>query len=134
MKSLLIDSDILIEVTRARDESILTRWDELSQTDTALFCSPVTVAELWHGARPHEHAPLTALFGVVQCIPIDFKTGQRAGDYLRQFARSHHVELGDALIAAANSIHDLQLWTRNRRHYPMKDISFYVVGEPSSRT
>jgi predicted nucleic acid-binding protein len=125
LKSLLIDSDILIEVTRARDKSILSHWAELSRTDTAVFCSPVTVAELWHGARPHERAPLTALFGVVQCISIDLQTGQRAGEYLRQFAKSHHVEMGDALIAATSSIHNLELWTRNRRHYPMKDISFY---------
>jgi predicted nucleic acid-binding protein len=33
--------------------------------------------------------------------------------------------LGDALIAAAASIHGLDLWTRNRKHYPMKDITFY---------
>jgi predicted nucleic acid-binding protein len=49
----------------------------------------------------------------------------RAGEYLRIFAKSHHVELGDALIAATVSIHNLDLWTRNRRHYPMKDVSFY---------
>jgi predicted nucleic acid-binding protein len=125
LKSVLIDSDILIEVSRARDNAILARWDQLSQGDTPLFCSPVTVAELWHGARPQEHATLSALFVALQCIPIDLTIGQRAGDYLRQYARSHHVELGDALIAATVSIHRLELWTRNRRRYPMKDIVFY---------
>jgi len=125
LKSVLIDSDILIEVSRARDSAILARWDQLSQADTALLCSPVTVAELWHGARPQEHATLSALFAVLHCVPIDLKIGQRAGEYLRQYARSHHVELGDALIAATVSIHRLALWTRNRRPYPMKDIVFY---------
>ena len=125
MKSVLIDSDILIEVSQARDSAILARWDQLSEGDTALLCSPVTVAELWHGARPQEHATLSALFSAVHCIPIDIQIGQRAGDYLRQYARSHHVELGDALIAATVSIHRLKLWTRNRRHYPMKEIVFY---------
>jgi predicted nucleic acid-binding protein len=89
------------------------------------LCSPVTVAELWHGARPKEHETLSALFVAVHCIPIDITIGQRAGDYLRQYARSHHVELGDALIAATVSIHRLALWTRNRPHYPMKEIVFY---------
>jgi predicted nucleic acid-binding protein len=125
LKSVLIDSDILIEVSRARDDVILARWDELSRGDSALLCSPVTVAELWHGARPREHPTLNALFAAVQCIPIDINIGQRAGDYLRQYAKSHRVELGDALIAATASVHGLELWTRNRRHYPMKDISFY---------
>src|SRR5271168_5170735 len=119
MKSILIDSDVLIEVTRARDSGILARWEELGAADTALLCSPVTVAELWHGARPAEHAALGALFGAIPCIPIDLEIGRQAGDYLRQFAKSHSVELGDALIAATASVHKLQLWTRNRRHYPM---------------
>lgn len=125
MKSVLVDSDILIEVSRARDEVILARWEQLSSSDTALLCSPVTVAELWHGARPQEHPTLNALFVAVHCIPIDIKIGQRAGDYLRQYAKSHRVELGDALIAATVFIHKLELWTRNCKHYPMKDIVFY---------
>jgi len=33
--------------------------------------------------------------------------------------------LGDALIAATVSIHKLELWTRNRRHYPMGDVAFF---------
>lgn len=125
MKALLIDSDILIEVSRARDNTLLASWDALSRGNTPLFCSPVTIAELWHGARPREYRTLEVLFAGLNCIPIDAQIGQRAGDYLRQFAKSHHVELGDALIAATASLHNLGLWTRNRRHYPMKGISFY---------
>jgi predicted nucleic acid-binding protein len=125
LKSVLIDSDILIEVSRARDAAVLGRWDQLSRSETPLLCSPVTVAELWHGARPQEHSTLNALFGVINCISIDARIGIRAGEYLRAFAKSHHLELGDALIAATVSIHRLELWTRNRRHYPMKDIVFY---------
>jgi hypothetical protein len=58
----------------------------------------------------------------VQAIPIDAEIGQRAGVYLTQYAKSRGFELGDALIAATACLHDLQLWTRNRRHYPMKDL------------
>lgn len=125
MKAVLIDSDILIEVARARDQSILTRWDELSRSDAAILCSPVTVAELWHGARPQEHKALESLFASMTTIPIDAEVGRRAGEYLRQYAKSHTVELGDALIAATAAIHKVALWTRNRRHYPAKDVAFY---------
>jgi predicted nucleic acid-binding protein len=125
LKSILIDSDILIEVSRARDDVILARWKDLSQSVNPLLCSPVTVAEVWHGARPLGHAALSALFEAIDCVPIDLRIGQRAGDYLRQYAKSHHVELGDALIAATASVHKLDLWTQNRRHYPMKDLAFY---------
>jgi predicted nucleic acid-binding protein len=125
LKPVLIDSDILIEVSRAIDRSILIRWDELSRSEVPLLCSPVTVAELWHGARPKEQGTLEALFAAIHCVPIDSKIGLRAGDYLRRYAKSHHVELGDALIAATVAIHDLELWTRNRKHYPMADVSFF---------
>jgi predicted nucleic acid-binding protein len=123
--SVLIDSDILIEVSRARDDSLLARWNQLSSGNTPLACSPVTIAELWHGARPSEQSALTGLFAAIECVTIDAQIGQRAGDYLRQYSKSHHVELGDALIAATASIHNFQLWTRNHRHYPMKDLIFY---------
>jgi predicted nucleic acid-binding protein len=125
VKPVLIDSDILIEVSRARNLAVLARWEELSRSEVALLCSPVTVAELWHSARSKEHYILEALFAAIHCVPIDSKIGLRAGDYLRQYAKSHHVELGDALIAATVSIHKLELWTRNRRHYPMEDVSFF---------
>ena len=125
MKAVLIDSDILIEVARARDHFILARWDELSHSDAALLCSPVTIAELWHGARPHEYKALESLFASMTTIPIDAEAGRRAGEYLRRYAKSHRIELGDALIAATAAIHKVQLWTRNRRHYPAKDVAFY---------
>jgi predicted nucleic acid-binding protein len=125
VKSVLIDSDILIEVSRGRDAGILTRWDAVGRSQTVLTCSPVTVAELWHGARPQEHKILEDLFAAIQCVPIDLEIGRRAGDYLKAFAKSHSVELGDALIAATASAHGLELWTRNRRHYPMKDLVFF---------
>jgi predicted nucleic acid-binding protein len=48
------------------------------------------------------------------------------GHYLKSYAKSHGVELGDALIAACASSEDLQLWTRNKKHYPMRDIRFTI--------
>ena len=125
MKSVLIDSGILIEVLRARDPAILARWDQLSANNTPLLCSPVTVAEIWQGARPHEHSAIRSFLGAIHTVPIDAQIGTRAGEYLRMFAKSHNVELGDALIAATASVDNLELWTRNRRHYPMKDVAFY---------
>lgn len=123
--SVLIDSDILIEVSRGRDQEILSRWTELGESEDAILYSPVTAAELWAAARPREHEALTNLFRVLLCAPVDGETGRRAGDYLRQYRKSHSVELGDALIAATAVHNDAALWTRNRKHYPMKELSFY---------
>jgi predicted nucleic acid-binding protein len=125
LNTVLIDSDILIEVARGRNPSVVARWQALSQSETVPFYSPVTLAEVWHGARPSEHPQLTNLFNALTCVPIEAEIGRCAGDFLREFRRSHHVELGDALIAATASIHRLPLWTRNHKHYPMKGLQFY---------
>ena len=122
---LLIDSDILIEVARGRAAGILARWSELAESDAVVLCSPVSVAELWHGARPKEHKALADLFRVLACVPVDAETGRQAGEYLRVYHKSHAVELGDALIAAAAVQNRATLWTRNRKHYPMRGITFY---------
>jgi predicted nucleic acid-binding protein len=62
---------------------------------------------------------------VGKMVYFDLEIGRRAADYLRVFAKSHSVELGDALIAATASVHGLQLWARNRRHYPVKGLAFF---------
>ena len=123
--TVLIDSDILIEVCRGRDESILSKWADLSTSDALILFSPVNEAELWAGARPSEYSSLEGLFGALACAPADAAVGRCAGDYLRRYRKSHSLELGDALIAATAAAHGAMLWTRNRKHYPMKELSFF---------
>lgn len=123
--TVLVDSDILIEVSRGKNEGILSRWTALSASDSLILYSPVSVAELWAGARPREYEMLARLFRTLVCAPIDNETGRRAGDYLRQYRKSHGIELGDALVASAAALNAAELWTRNRKHYPMRELSFY---------
>lgn len=47
---------------RGRDREIVSKWTTLSQSDAAVLYSPVSVAELWAGARPAEHQVLDNLF------------------------------------------------------------------------
>jgi predicted nucleic acid-binding protein len=122
--TVLVDSDVLIEVIRARDAATLARWADLAESDDVVLCTPVSMAELWHGARPSEHRVLHDLFRALVCVTMDAETGTQAGEYLRAYHKSHGVELGDALIAAAVTQHHAVLWTRNRKHYPM-NLAFY---------
>jgi predicted nucleic acid-binding protein len=123
--TVLVDSDIVIEVCRERDRDILSRWRELGQSPRAILYSPVTAAELWNGVRPREHEALTSFFRTLLCAPIEYETGRRAGDYLRQYGKSHGLQIGDALIAATAALNRADLWTRNRKQYPMKELTFY---------
>lgn len=123
--TVLVDSDVLIEVTRARDSKILERWTALSESESSVFCSAISAAELWQGAFPAEHELLADLFRAMICIPVDAATGRKAGELLRKYRKSHGVELADALIAASAILSRAALWTRNRKHYPMDEISFF---------
>ena len=124
--TVLVDTDILIEVSRGRDAAIVARWLELSTTDALILYSPVTAAELWAGARPPEYPVIEALFGALGCAPIDASIGHQAGEYMRRYRKSHSVEVADALIAATAIANNAALWTRNRKHYPMKDLTFFT--------
>src|SRR4051812_14069053 len=123
--TVLVDSDILIEVSRGRNGDVVSKWMDLSNSDAAVLYSPISVAELWAGARPSEYDTLSNLFRALTCVPIDEVAGRQAGAYLRQYRRSHGVEIADALIAASAAANNADLWTRNRKHYPMKDLSFF---------
>lgn len=123
--TVLIDSDILIEVSHGRNVDVISRWIELSKSDAAVLYSPVSVAELWAGARPSEQDALRNLFRALTCVLFDEDVGRRAGAYLKRYRRSHGIEVADALIAANAVANNAELWTRNRKHYPMRDISFF---------
>jgi hypothetical protein len=122
---ILVDSDILIEVSRGRDKAVFSRWLELSASDAIVLFSAVSAAELWAGARPSEFRALEALFDALVCVTADAALGRRAGEYLRHYRKSHAVEMADALIAASAVANGARLWTRNRKHYPMPEIVFY---------
>lgn len=124
MKSVLVDSDIPIEVSQSTNADIVASWIELSNSEDAVLYSPVSVAELWAGARPKEYDTLGKLFHSLTYAPIDEAVGHQAGPYLRQYRRSHSVEVADALIAASAVANRAELWTGNRKHYPMKEITF----------
>jgi predicted nucleic acid-binding protein len=120
--AVLVDTDVVIEVLRARDAAILAEWRRLADSDEPVLYSPVTTAEIWHGARKSEEPAILTLLATLICVPVDTEIGRGAGEYLRTFHASHGTELGDALIAATATVHECRLWTRSRKHYPMRDL------------
>jgi predicted nucleic acid-binding protein len=126
MSGVLVDTDILIEVLRGRRPEVTRLWSDTVSEEGALFYSPVTLAEIRHGMRGHERESTERVLSSMLSVPIEIEIGARAGDYLRSFHASHSLELGDALIAATASVHQLALWTQNRKHFPMKDVQFFT--------
>ncbi len=99
--TVLIDTDVVIEVLRGRNRAFTENWQRLAASQVAILISPVTIAEVGAGARPREKDAIARLFTPLICVSIDPLIGHRAGEYLFRYAKSHNVEVGDALIAAS---------------------------------
>jgi predicted nucleic acid-binding protein len=120
----LYDSDVIIELLRGRP-AVIQAARALETAGIPTYCSAVSLAEIYARIRPGEEAPTQAFFDARGEIILDAHVGRVAGSYLARYARSHSVELADALIAAAATTSGVRLWTRNRKHYPMPDLQFY---------
>jgi predicted nucleic acid-binding protein len=123
--SVLLDSDVVIEILRSRNQAILSQWEALAEATEVILFSPITAAEVWGGARPDEREATSRFFNFLTCIPPDYTIGQVAGELLRQFSKSHGLKIADALIAATAIHFKAALWTRNHKHYPMPQLTFH---------
>ena len=124
LNGVLLDTDVVIEVLRGNPK-IRALAAELEGTRTPTFSTAVSWAEVYGGLRSGEEPTTEAFFEARGEVVLDARAGRQAGNYLARFARSHRLEVPDALIAAAVTTTGLRLWTLNRRHYPMKDVRFY---------
>ena len=121
MAKYLLDTDVIIEWFR-RDEHVVSFLKSHDGAGDFLACTPVTIAEIHAGLRPHEEFVIGDLMRVLHCVDLDERIGRKAGRYRQAFGRSRGVEVADALIAAAAHVHGLTLCSRNLRHYPMRDV------------
>jgi predicted nucleic acid-binding protein len=124
LSEILLDSDVIIAWLRGY-HPFSKLIPELLDEGNALGWTPVSVAEIFAGVRKAEEQQVSNLFLILETVPLSVEIGKKAGYYLQAYSRSHNVELGDALIAAAACLNRKPLWTLNQKHYPMKDIRFY---------
>lgn len=125
MSEILLDSDVIIAWLRGY-QPFAELIPDLVAKANLLAWTPVSVAEVYAGVRRGEEERIGGLFLVLETLSISAEIGKKAGGYLHAYSKSHGVELGDALIAAAAHVHDMKLWTLNKKHYPMRDIQFYA--------
>ena len=117
----LIDTDVVIDHFHGH-EPALNYFAAALAAGEVLAISVVTLTELTGGMRPDEETKTERLLEMFAVLNVNEAIGRQAGSYLRQFHRSHNVELGDALIAATAAQAGAELVTRNLKHYPMPDI------------
>ncbi len=121
----ILDSDIIIECLRG-NERIIDKIKNMYLDGNIVSYTPVSLAEIYAGIREGEEMSVKYFFNNLNFIPIDDNTGKKAGEYLREYSRSHNVEIADALIAASAFINKAVLHTQNKKHYPMADIKLFI--------
>ncbi len=124
MPDILLDSDVIIAWLRGL-EPFRSIIPGMLEKGNGLSWTVVSVAEIFAGVRPKEEQEVEKLFLILESLPLTEEIGRQAGRYLASYARSHSVELGDAMVAAAACVYGIPLWTLNKKHYPMKDIRFF---------
>lgn len=124
MADILLDSDVIIAWLRG-SESVAGAVMNLLESGHNLLWTPVSVTEIFAGARKTESARIETLFLILETLPISETIGKEAGRYLQKYSKPHRLEPGDALIAASASMAGLSLWTLNKKHYPMPEVRLF---------
>lgn len=116
-KGILLDTDIIIWFLRGKEEYV--GQIEMLVTENRLFVSPISVTEIYAGAKKNEERNIQTFFDMLQIITIKNNEAKTAGLFIQKYRKSHSVELADALIAVTAKENELLLWTLNKKHYPM---------------
>lgn len=125
---MVVDTHILIDHFHGNTHATAFVREALLRGDT-LIISIATVSELLAGMRLGEEEDTDAILSLFQIFPADEPIARMAGAFLNKYGRKHHIDLGDALIAATAQVHGMLLITRNIRHYPMDEIEAQVPYE-----
>jgi len=125
MKSILIDTDVLINFLRGREKARDFLASVIGEAD--LCCSVISVAEIHAGVKGHEQARTAELLDSLTIIDVTRDIAEKAGAYKR-IMRAQGLELDDCLIAATAFARHAVLATGNAKHYPMSDIKKNVVN------
>lgn len=122
----ILDTDVLLDHFQGKQAALNYLSAQLKAGET-LAISVITLTELLSGLRYDEEPRINLLLRFFFVLDINEAVARQASDYLRQFRPSHHIDLGDALIAATTLFAaGSSLVTRNLKRYPMGDISVIV--------
>lgn len=116
---ILVDTDVLIAHLRGLPAA--RSWlVEARAHYGPLRASCVSLAEILGGKRSPERSAVSQLLGSLRWVDVDEVIARRAGQFMRQYRRSHGgIGLGDYVIASTADVHGLSLATLNTRHVPM---------------
>lgn len=127
MMSYLLDSDILIDFFKKREEAV----DLISKLDKegSLTSSILSVAELRAGwSNKQAKFFLPRFYKFVSIKNITKEIAELAGEFRWEYkTKGISLPTIDTLIAATAIVEDCQLVTRNRKDFPMPQLKLYPL-------
>lgn len=115
---ILVDTDVLI--AHLRGIPAARAWLHEARAASSLAVSVVTIAELAGGMRSAVRRAVWNLLSIMQSIPVTEPISRTAGEFVREFRRSHTgIGLPDYLIVATAAHAGAEIATLNVRHFPM---------------
>jgi len=109
-----LDTNVLIEITKNNAETI----KQLNEVEHPLCISSISVMELLCGARnKQEAAKLTMFINQFKILTINDSSSLLATKLISKYAKNHHLDIPDALIAASCVESGVTLWTYNIKDF-----------------
>ncbi|MGB5158169.1 MAG: type II toxin-antitoxin system VapC family toxin [Desulfobacterales bacterium] len=123
---ILCDTNVIIEALK-NNPVVIHTIEKISLERIAV--SAVTVMELYYGAlNKAELKKIKRHLSSIRIFQIDEAISVAASELIEQYAKSHGLQIPDALIAATSINRDLQLYTGNTKDFIyIENISLWSV-------
>ena len=122
---MIFDTDIFIWIQRGNAKAA-----GLVEREAERFISVQSYLELLQCAenkKQHEYTRQFLKDFGFKTLPLSGNIGHRATVYVEEYALSHGLRAGDALIAATATEHNMTLCSSNAKHFkPINDLKLKV--------
>ncbi len=113
---IIVDTDILIDVSRANADAI-AYLENLENTDEVAI-SAITEMELLVGCQNKRELQATENFiNRFSVLPLDERISKATVDLIKKYYLSHGLLMADGIIAATALTYQLPLVSKNQRDY-----------------
>lgn len=120
----LCDTNIIIELFKGNKETI-SIVERIGINNISI--SSITEMELYFGAlNKTELNKIKKSLRSLDIIQIDPMISQKAVDLIEKYAKSHHLNIPDSIIAATSLVYGIELFTYNVKDFKYtKDLKLF---------
>jgi predicted nucleic acid-binding protein len=111
---ILLDTNVLIEILKGNQETI----DKVQSFDLTLALSSISVMELYYGAlNKAELNKLEKFISLFHIVQLNEDISIHTTRLVKEYAKSHNLDIPDSLIASTALVHKYKLFTYNIKDF-----------------